>query len=47
MLELTEHALLSTTTQTLRGIDELVASGVRLSVDDFGTGYGSMTCASR
>ena len=43
MLELTEHALLSTTTQTLRGIDELVASGVRLSVDDFGTGYGSMT----
>ena len=43
MLELTEHALLSTTAHTLRGIDELVESGIRLSVDDFGTGYGSMT----
>ncbi len=43
VLELTEHALLSTTTRTLRGLDELVESGVRLSVDDFGTGYGSMT----
>ena len=43
MLELTEHALLSTTTGTLLGIDRLVEAGIRLSVDDFGTGYGSMT----
>ena len=43
VLELTEHALLSTTPRILQGIDALVRTGVRFSVDDFGTGYGSMT----
>jgi diguanylate cyclase (GGDEF)-like protein len=43
VLGLTEHALLSTTPRTLEGIDALVRTGVRFSVDDFGTGYGSMT----
>ncbi len=43
MLELTEHALLSTTDRTLQGVHELVEAGVRFSIDDFGTGFGSMT----
>jgi diguanylate cyclase (GGDEF)-like protein len=43
VLELTEHALLSTTSRTLSGIDDLVGAGVRFSIGEFGTGYGSMT----
>ncbi|MBV9831380.1 MAG: EAL domain-containing protein [Marmoricola sp.] len=42
-LELTEHALLSTTGGTLAELERLVDRGVRLSIDDFGTGYGSLT----
>ncbi len=43
IVELTEHTLLTTTAATLAGIDQLVDAGIRLSIDDFGTGHGSMT----
>ena len=43
VLELTEHSLLTTRARTLSGITDLVAAGVRFSIDEFGTGYGSMT----
>ena len=42
VLELTEHTLLPTDERTLTGIRDLVATGVRLSIDDFGTDYGSL-----
>ncbi len=43
VFEITEHALLSLSPATVTGISRLVAQGVRFSVDDFGTGYGSLT----
>jgi diguanylate cyclase (GGDEF)-like protein len=42
-LEITEHAQLMTQPRTLPGLRRLTASGIELSVDDFGTGFGSMT----
>ena len=42
-LELTEHTLLNTSARTLAGIEDLVARGLKFSIDDFGTGFGSMT----
>ena len=41
--EITEHAYLDTNARTLQGMRRLTASGVSFSVDDFGTGFGSMT----
>ncbi len=43
VFEITEHALLSLSQDTIDGISRLVGQGVRFSVDDFGTGYGSLT----
>jgi diguanylate cyclase (GGDEF)-like protein len=42
-LEITEHEKLTAQPSTLPGMRRLAASGVDLSVDDFGTGFGSMT----
>jgi EAL domain-containing protein (putative c-di-GMP-specific phosphodiesterase class I) len=42
-VEMTENTLLNTTTRTLMGIEDLVASGIRFSIDDFGAGFGAMT----
>lgn len=42
-LEITEHAFLDVSPETVEGMVRLVERGVSFSVDDFGTGYGSMT----
>lgn len=41
--EVTEYALLDTSERTVAGISRLREHGVEFSVDDFGTGYASMT----
>jgi diguanylate cyclase (GGDEF)-like protein/PAS domain S-box-containing protein len=41
-LEITEGALATDTDSTLRVLQELRAIGVRLSIDDFGSGYASL-----
>lgn len=41
--EVTEHALIDTSPATIAGIERLHDQGVEFSVDDFGTGYASMT----
>ncbi len=41
--EITEHAYLDANPRTLQGMRRLTAAGVSFSVDDFGTGFGSMT----
>lgn len=41
--ELTEHHLLDMSEATVAGITRLVEHGVRMSIDDFGTGFGSLT----
>ncbi len=41
--EITEHAYLDANAETLKGMRRLTAAGVSFSVDDFGTGFGSMT----
>lgn len=41
--EMTEHALIDTSRATISGIERLQGHGVEFSVDDFGTGYASMT----
>jgi diguanylate cyclase (GGDEF)-like protein len=41
--ELTEHAFIDVNASTVRGMRRLVDEGVTFSVDDFGTGFGSMT----
>ena len=41
--EVTEHALLDVGERTVAGLRRLRDAGVTFSVDDFGTGYGSMT----
>ncbi len=40
---ITEHAYLDANPRTLQGMRRLTASGVTFSIDDFGTGFGSMT----
>ncbi|MGE5676158.1 MAG: putative bifunctional diguanylate cyclase/phosphodiesterase [Mycobacterium leprae] len=47
VLELTESALLHGTPRVLRTLGVLKALGVRLAVDDFGTGYASLTYLRR
>ena len=46
-LELTESLTLDDTDLTLRVMDELKAMGVRLSLDDFGTGWSSLAYLKR
>jgi diguanylate cyclase (GGDEF)-like protein len=41
--ELTEHAFFDVSPKTVRGMSRLVSEGLSFSVDDFGTGFGSMT----
>ena len=41
--ELTEHAFFDVSPKTVRGMSRLVDEGLSFSVDDFGTGFGSMT----
>lgn len=47
MLELTESVLLDSLDSTLQTIERLHALGVRLSMDDFGTGYCSLSYLRR
>ena len=42
VLEITETALVADQEQAFRNIDELHAMGVRISIDDFGTGHSSL-----
>ena len=43
VVEVTEHALVDTGERTVAGLERLRERGVDFSVDDFGTGYASMT----
>src|SRR5204862_6361723 len=43
VLEMTERVLMSNTDATISKLDELKALGVKLSVDDFGTGFSSLS----
>ena len=47
VLELTEEALIGESTPILLMIDRLAATGIRLSIDDFGSGYSSMSYLHR
>ena len=42
-LEITESALLRSSDQTLRQLNAIKAMGVQVSLDDFGTGFSSLT----
>ena len=42
-LEITESAMMENPLQVIEVLSELSAMGVRLSIDDFGTGFSSMT----
>jgi EAL domain-containing protein (putative c-di-GMP-specific phosphodiesterase class I) len=42
VLEVTEHALLQDMSRATRNLGRLVKDGVRVSLDDFGTGFSSM-----
>lgn len=46
-LELTENILLDTNPSTMRTIETVHAGGVRLSMDDFGSGYSSLSYLRR
>ena len=46
-LEITESALLDNVEQTRAALDELHAMGVRISLDDYGSGYSSLTYLHR
>ena len=42
-MEITENVLIDSLEDSIRKLDELSALGVRLSLDDFGTGFSSLT----
>ena len=42
-LEITESSLSGDPARTRRGIEQLRATGIRISIDDFGVGYSSMS----
>ena len=46
-LEITETAIMESTSQVLDQLNELVKLGVRLSIDDFGTGYSNLALLTR
>ena len=46
MLELTEHGVLEDFAAAYRHLQEVRALGVRVSVDDFGTGWSSLSYSS-
>ncbi|RED54287.1 bifunctional diguanylate cyclase/phosphodiesterase [Aestuariispira insulae] len=45
--EILENRLINDDPITIRNIDRLVEAGIDLAVDDFGTGYGSLTYLSK
>ncbi len=47
MLEITEGVLLEETVETSEALDELKEAGVRLAVDDFGTGHAAISYLRR
>ncbi len=46
-LEITESTLMADTEETLKALAPLKAMGVRVSIDDFGTGFSSLTNLKR
>jgi diguanylate cyclase (GGDEF)-like protein/PAS domain S-box-containing protein len=47
ILELTESMMVSDLTSTIEKMDALVRAGIRFSLDDFGTGFSSLSCLTR
>lgn len=47
LLEFTEELLLRNTDETIATLQELTAMGVRLALDDFGSGYSSLSYLTR
>ncbi|MGB5605381.1 MAG: EAL domain-containing protein, partial [Gammaproteobacteria bacterium] len=47
VLEVTESAVMSDPHHVARVLDELVASGIQFSIDDFGTGHSSLSHLKR
>ena len=43
MLEMTEHAIMKETEPAMRALSQLKALNVHLHMDDFGTGYASLS----